>query len=465
MKALEKLQAMLDQPPADQPQTGQGGPLDRRLHDYQLRAVHHLWGHPRAGLFLEMGLGKTAIVLQALTPDRLPALVVAPKRVAEHVWHTEAAIWRPDLSVRVAKGSPSQREAALASGADVVVLGRDNLSSAPQGVYRTIVLDELSGFKNRSSKRWKTAAKLCQYAPQVWGLTGTPSPNGYMDLWAQAFLLDLGHRLEPTLTRYRSRYFTPGRQLPTGVIIEWRMLQGARERIDQNLSDICISMRSSDYLSLPAVTFNEVEISMPPKAAKAYSDMQTHLVTELGDQDHTAANAAVMAGKLSQITAGFLYPDPDQPDDQLQELHSEKLNAVTEIVEGTGSPVLVFYRFVHELDQLVKAFPESRLVTDPGAIEAWNRGEVPVLLAHPASAGHGLNLQKGGHTIVWTTLPWSLEEYSQANARLARQGQDHPVMVHHLMVPGSVDTRILGALQGKDTVQNALMDALKEELG
>lgn len=459
---LQRLQDLLDAALAAQsaPATANGRVLDERLHDYQRQAVAHLHANPRAGLFLEMGLGKTATTLQALTPDHLPVLVIAPKRVAENVWPTEVPKWREDLSVAVAAGTPAKRAAALASGADIVAIGRDNIKDVKPGQFRTVVLDELSSFKNRGSARWKTARKITEAAAYVWGLTGTPAPNGMMDLWAQAFLLDRGEALETTLTKYRSRYFDAGRRLPNGVTIDWRLKPGARERIEDRLAPTCLSMRSVDHLDLPPVTINQVMVPMDSTTGKAYARMAQDLVVQIEDSTHTADNAAVLTGKLSQITAGFLYGEEGE-DTTL--LHTNKVSAAAEIVEGTGSPVLVFYRFRWEKAALLAALPDARTVDDKGAIEAWNRGQVPVLLAHPASAGHGLNLQEGGHTIVWTSLPdWNLELWEQANARLARQGQTSPVVVHVLLSPDTVDTAMLARLQGKADLQQAVMMALRQ---
>ena len=407
-----------------------------------------------------MGLGKTATVLQALTPDHLPVLVIAPKRVAENVWPVEASKWRPDLSVAVAAGTPAKRRAALASGADIVAIGRDNIKDVTPGQFRTVVADEMSGFKNRGSARWKTARKITEAAAYVWGLTGTPAPNGMMDLWGQVFLLDRGEALETTLTKYRSRYFDAGRRLPNGVTIDWHLKPGARERIEDRLAPTCLSMRSVDHLDLPPVTINRVTVPMDSATSKAYARMAQDLVVQIEDSTHTADNAAVLTGKLSQITAGFLYGEEGE---ETTPIHTNKVSAAVEIVEGTGSPVLVFYRFRWEKEALLDALPQARTVDEPGIVQEWNRGEVPVMLASPASAGHGLNLAEGGHTIVWTSLPnWDLELWEQANARLARQGQTQPVVIHVLLSPDTVDTAMLARLQGKADLQQAVMMALRQ---
>lgn len=450
------------------------------LHAYQQQAVAHLQANPRAGLFLDMGLGKTATTLSALTPDHLPALVVAPKRVAENVWSAERDIWRPDLRVEVAMGRPDARRAALASGADVVVLGRDNLRDALSvpSPWRTVILDELSGFKTRNSVRWKTAATLIWGSqqsnrarlriPHVWGLTGTPASNGLGDLWAQMWLLDGGQRLGATLTEFRNRFMYPGRQLPSGVITEWILRQGADAKIHSLIDDICMSLDATGLLQLPPTTQNRVDVTLPPSAMAVYRRMKDDLVADLsliGGEVHTAQNAAVLTNKLSQISAGFLYSDDaDLRDGAHTDLHREKVRALEEIVDGTGSPVLVFYRYRVEKERIASAFPSAVDVDAPRAIERWNKGEIPILMAHPAGAGHGLNLQYGGHTIVWTSLPWSLEEWQQANKRLARQGQQHPVVIHLLMARKTVDGAILERLTTKASVQSALLKHLETRL-
>ena len=432
------------------------------LHDYQQQAVKHLHEHPRAGLFLDMGLGKTAIVLSALEPHHLPALVIAPKRVAEHVWPAERDKWRPDLRLAVAAGTAARRRYLLEAGADITVISRDNLADAVGGPWRTIIVDESSSMKNKTTKRWRAASKLAKAAEHVWLLTGTPSPNGLLDLWAQAALLDQGERLGKTLTGYRERYFSVETMI-NGHPVKWRPKPGAPERIQTLLSDVCLSMESR--LDLPPATHNRVEVPLAPAHRRLYDTLKKDLVAWMDNGGEVAAaNAAVATGKLSQLTAGFLYPDPDDPDDLIglpTELHTSKMDALAEVIEGTGSPVLVFYRFRHELERLKKIPGAVPIDYHPLVIPRWNAGKIPVLLAHPASAGHGLNLQHGGHTIVWTTPTWNAEEYAQANARLNRQGQTHPVVIHHLISPGTVDGLILDRLAGKLSAQDALLEALR----
>lgn len=429
-----------------------------KLHAYQELAVDHLHQHPHAGLFMEMGLGKTATVLSALEPEHLPALVIAPKRVAEMVWPEERQLWRPDLGMALAVGSPPARRKALESMCDVVVIGRDNIADVPEGRFRTIVLDELSSFKSHASNRFKIARRLTKAPGYVWGLTGTPSPNGYLDLWSELFLLDRGARLGTGVTHYRSRYFVED-QYVKGHAVSWKLRPGARERIDALISDICLSFLAEDYLDLEEPIYNRVAV--PNRVAGIYREMRDNLVADLrligADALHTAANGAVLSNRLSQITSGFLYSD--NLGGAPTRLHHEKSKAVREIVDGTGSPVLVFYRFLEELDELRRAIPEAATIDEiPDLQRSWNAGDVPVLLAHPASIGHGLNLQKGpGHTMVFVSPPWSLEEYQQSVGRLARQGQAHRVTVHHLVIPDTIDDVILDALLEKRSVQDALL--------
>lgn len=394
--------------------------------------------------------------------------MVAPVRVAESVWPVETELWRPDLSIAVASGS--NRDAALAGSTDITAISRDNLKHAlaHAGKWRTIILDELSSFKNRSSQRWKFARKLTKDAPYVWGLTGTPAPNGLLDLWAQAFLIDNGDALGATLGGYRDRYFSPGHRLPSGIITGWDLRPGAAKRIHERLEHRFLSMGTEGRVQLPPLTNNVVEVPLPAKVRSLYRRLKDDLVTDLTDlgldspEMFSAANAAVLSNRLSQVSSGFLYSDERlDGDNTYQVVHTEKIKAVREIVEGTGSPVMVAYQFQAELDQLKREFPDAQTPDTPAVIRRWNAGHIQVLLVHPRSAGHGLNLQHGGHTMVWMSLPWSLEEYQQTYKRLLRSGQKHPVVVHHLVAPRTVDKAVLQALTAKRSVQDALLDHLE----
>ena len=440
-----------------------------KLHDYQREAVEHLRSHPRAGLFLEMGLGKTAVVLSALRPEHLPALVVAPRRVACEVWPTELRKWRPELSYSLAHGSAAKRAQALATVADVHIISVDNAADAIDGpAYATIVLDELSLWKNRNTQRWGTASKITAGAPHVWGLTGTPIPKGYIDLWAQIFLIDGGERLGRYITHYRERFFvqTPkmvkrsdGSEKQFGS--EYTLRDGAAEKINTRISDIVLAQQIEGRLDLVRPTTNDVVVPLPPKARRAYERMRESKAATIGGATFSSATAAVVSNKLAQITAGVIYPDDhDMTGEEPVRLHTAKAEAIREISEGTGSPLLVFYRYKHERDLLCATLPEARSVDEPGVMAEWNRGEVPIMLMQPQSAGHGLNLQEGGHTLVWASMCWSPEVYSQANARLFRQGQRHAVVIHRLLVPDSIDGHMVEVVEGRASLEQALMDHL-----
>lgn len=444
---------------------------DYTLHEHQVRAVKHLQNNPRAGLFLPVGAGKTLSVLHTLTPDHLPALVVAPKTVAEHVWSEEPAKWRPDLTVGAAVGSPVRRETAVWSRADLTVISRDNLpwllSILKRSPYKTVVLDESQSFKAKSSARWKAARAFTRKASYVWAMTGTPAGNGLMDLWAQVYLIDDGHRLGATLGQYRQQYFDAIRIfLPTGPITKWELKKGAEDAIYKRIADVCLHIPLIG-LDLPGMNVNQIKIDMPPAAWQLYKQLKEDMIGDLdmlgGTEKMTVPSAGVLSSKLSQIAAGAIYgeTDPETGDrGELVPLHTEKLDQLASIVEQTSGGILVFYRFRFELDAILKRFPQATHIKAKGAVAAWNRGEIPILVAHPASAGHGLNLQFGGNTIVWTSLSWSAEEWIQGNGRLDRQGQKNIVMVHILGVPGTVDDNVFQVVQGKVTVQQALLDAV-----
>ena len=439
------------------------------LHEYQKVAVSHIHAHPRTGVFLDMGLGKTAVVLSSLRPEDLPAIVVAPKKVASDVWPVERDLWRPDLSIDVLNGEPKHREEVLKKvhTTDVFVVQKEYLAEIEPYAksFHTLVVDELPQYKTPSAKRSKMLLKISRQVPRVIGLTGTPTPNGLLDLWHQLKVIDLGARLGTTLGGYRDRYFRPGRQLASGVVTEWLLRPGAEGRIHQLIDDICLSMGTEGRLSLPPITFNTVHVPLPPGAKKVYKELLEVMVANLdfiGGEVHTAANAAVLSSKLSQVTSGFLFvDDADIRDGKWDHIHDEKITALEEIVEGTGSPILVFYRYRPDRERILKAFPEARTIDSPGVVKDWNEGKVPMLVAHPQSAGHGLNLQHGGSTIVWFSPTWSLEEWEQGIKRLHRQNQKDPVIVHTLVCRGTVDVAIQERIRSKKTVQQALMDYLE----
>lgn len=439
-------------------------------HDYQTRAKDFILEHPKAGMLLEMGLGKTVITLTAIDVlinelfevDRV--LVIAPKRVAEDTWTREHAKWDHLRHLRVSNvlGSPEQRRRALAVDADIYVIGRDNVvwlvEQCRQGwPFDMVVIDELSSFKNPQAKRFRALKKVIPKASRVVGLTGTPSANGLMDLWAEIYLLDRGERLGHTLGAYREKYFRPGARNGY-VVFKWEPLRGSREKIEAAISDICISMSADDYLTLPKRIDNLIPVKLSPQEMKQYKTMEAEQLLHIDDEDVVALNAAAVMTKLLQIANGSVYSH----EGNVVRLHDAKLEALLEIIDTTDSPVLIFYSYKHDLAAIKAAIPGARTLDGPEDIAEWNAGRVQVLLAHPASVGYGLNLQEGGHVIVWYGLTWSLELYQQANARLYRQGQDKPVIIHHLIAEGTVDEQVMRALQEKDMSQAALMAALKE---
>lgn len=421
-----------------------------------------------------MGLGKTAVCLRALTPEHLPALVTAPPRVAKNVWPKEASIWRPDLSVGLAEGHRGKRYDVLTAPHDIHVISREVLQQTLEhgGPWKTLIIDELSGFKSRGSVRWKSARKIIKQhgIEHVWGLTGTPASNGLLDLWAQVALLDGGERLGKTLTGFRNRYFYPANQIAGGIITSWEPRPGADAAIHRKIDDICISMSTEGRVELPDLIHNIVEVPLPPKVRAIYKRFKADLVADLemiGGEVHTAMTAATLSNKLRQVTAGFMYvDDADLRNGQYDSIHSEKVSALQEIIDGTGSPILVFYQYRAEKEAILKALKgQAHTIDEPDIVDRWNAGEVPVLVAHPASAGHGLNLQQGGHTIVWTSLTWSLEEWEQANKRLHRSGQKNTVVVvHSLISPRTIDGAIRDRLILKKTVQDALLEHLESPL-
>ena len=439
-------------------------------HDYQTRAKDFILEHPKAGMLLEMGLGKTVITLTAIDVlinelfevDRV--LVIAPKRVAEDTWTREHVKWDHLRHLRVSKvlGSPEQRRRALAVDADIYVIGRDNVvwlveQCRQDWPFGMVVIDELSSFKNPQAKRFRALKKVIPKASRVVGLTGTPSANGLMDLWAEIYLLDRGERLGHTLGAYREKYFRPGARNGY-VVFKWEPLRGSREKIEAAISDICISMSADDYLTLPKRIDNLIPVKLSPQEMKQYKTMEAEQLLHIDDEDVVALNAAAVMTKLLQIANGSVYSH----EGNVVRLHDAKLEALLEIIDTTDSPVLIFYSYKHDLAAIKAAIPGARTLDGPEDIAEWNAGRVQVLLAHPASVGYGLNLQEGGHVIVWYGLTWSLELYQQANARLYRQGQDKPVIIHHLIAEGTVDEQVMRALQEKDMSQAALMAALKE---
>lgn len=391
-------------------------------------------------------------------------LVIAPLRVAEDTWSRESEKWDHLRHLRISKvlGTAAQRKAALEADADIYVINRENVVWLTENLrhwdFDMVVIDELSSFKNPQSKRFRALRKVIMRSSRVVGLTGTPSPNSLMDLWAEIYLLDRGERLGKTLGAYREEFFRPGARNGY-VVYNWSLRPGCREKIEKRISDICVSMSAADYLTLPKRIDNVIPVRLTESEMELYRTMEQEQLLHLGDSDDIVAlNAAAVMTKLLQIANGRAYNVDGQPVD----IHRKKLEALQEIIDDTDSPVLVFYSFQHDLEAIRAVLPDARKLEGSKDIKEWNDGHIRVLLAHPASVGYGLNLQEGGHTIIWYGLTWSLELYQQANARLYRQGQTKPVIIHHLVAEGTVDEQVMTALQHKDLSQAALLAALKE---
>ncbi|MEO1042352.1 MAG: DEAD/DEAH box helicase [Pseudomonadota bacterium] len=432
----------------------------------------------KGALWVDMGLGKTVSTLTALADiydgfDLHRVLIVAPKRVAQSTWPAEIGKWAhvSHLSHRVISGTPAQRNAIIEHDTSTIhLIGVDllpwlikeicgeKISRLGRWPYDTIVLDESSGFKNRSAKRFKALRRVLPRVENLVELTGTPAPNGLLDIWAQLFLLDGGERLGKSFTHYRDRYFTSDYMGYT-----WEIKPGAEEQIYAAIADIVLVLKAEDYLRMPDRFDNYVEVALPPGTRKQYRDFEREFLLKLEDETIAAFSAAALTGKLLQFANGAIYTD-DQG--SWTEIHTAKIEALHDIVAGAnGAPVLIAYSFKSDLARLKDAFPNGvDLSADPGVIEKWNRGEIPQLFAHPQSAGHGLNLQAGSHIAVWFGLPWSLELYQQFNARLHRQGQTKPVIIHHIVTQDTVDQTVVAALARKDTTQSALLHALKDDI-
>ena len=394
-------------------------------------------------------------------------LVVAPLRVGKTTWPEEIGKWDhlAGLTYAVAIGSVAERLSAVKAKADITIINRENVEwlidkSGVAFDYDMLVIDELSSFKSFKAKRFKALLKVRPQITRVVGLTGTPSSNGLMDLWAEFRLLDIGERLGRYITRYRLAYFTPDKR-NAQVVFSYKPLPGAEERIYDKIDDITISMRASDYLKLPSLVMNTVVVEMGDKEKEIYDNLCDDMVVSLGESEIDAVNAASLSNKLLQMANGAVYGE----EQSVHHIHDEKLNALEDLIESAnGKPVLVAYWFKHDLVRIKAKFPFVREIKTDADIRAWNRGEIEVGVIHPASAGHGLNLQTGGSTLIWFGLTWSLELYQQTNARLYRQGQKNTVVIHHIVTKGTIDERVLKALEKKEKTQNSLIDAVKAEL-
>ena len=440
-------------------------------YDYQTFATNFVLEHPACGLILDMGLGKSVITLTALWSLLLDSfdvgkvLVVAPKRVAENTWPTELKKWEhlDGLTWSLVLGSEKDRRAALQRRAKIYIINRENVTWLVDNYrwdFDTLVIDELSSFKSSKAQRFRALKRVRPRISRVIGLTGTPQPNGLLDLWPQMYLLDMGQRLGRFVGGYRERFFLPDKR-NREVIYSYKPKEGAEEKIYELISDICISMKATDYLKMPELVSTQVEVKMSAKERKLYEDFERDMVLHLKDGDLDAVNAASLSGKLVQMANGAVYGD----NRQVHLIHDRKLDALEDIIEAAnGKPLMVAYWFKHDLERIRQRF-NVRTIDRSEDIADWNAGKIPVALIHPASAGHGLNLQDGGSTIVWFGLTWSLELYQQLNARLWRQGQKHTVVVQHLVTAGTHDEDIVRALEQKDMSQTALIAAVKARIG
>lgn len=453
-------------------------------HVYQQHAIEHLEQFPKSGLLLTMGLGKSVIILTHICNLKAKGskdkwLIIGPKKVAESTWSGEVEKWDHTKNLRISKilGSAKQRKEALAADADIYVINRENvawlvaqLGSAFAKRFPHVVCDESSSFKNPTSSRFKALRMVCASLKSCIILTGTPIPNGLLDLWPQVYLLDQGERLGKSMAQYRDEYFKPGKK--NGFIVYEYNLKGQKEdgfmgagiyekEIYEKIGDICISMKTEDWLDLPPRIDRVVKVALSDEERKKYIQFERDQVLKLTEeQDITALNAAGLCNKLLQYANGAVYDE----NREWHEVQTSKLDQLAEIyAAANGKPVLVFYQFKHDIAR-IKAKLGATELKDATTLKRWNDREIPLLCAHAKSAGHGLNMQAGGNIIVWFGMPWSLEEYEQANARLDRQGQTESVIVHHLVTEGSMDEDVMDALARKKITQDGMMDAVKARI-
>ena len=442
-------------------------------HDYQNYAINYIKSHPVSAVLLDMGLGKTSIALTAIN-DLLydyfevhKVLVVAPLRVARNTWPAEIEKWDhlKELKYTVAIGTEMERKKALMKQAQVYIINRENIEwlVSKSGIpfdFDMVVIDELSSFKSYQAKRFKSLMKVRPKVKRIVGLTGTPSANGLMDLWAEFRLLDLGQRLGRFIGKYRDDYFVPDKRNQQ-MVFSYKPKPGAEEAIYRQIADITISMKNTDYLKMPELVMNEISVRLSEDEWRHYQAMKENMVLSFDGEDIDAVNAAALSGKLLQMANGAIYDESGL----VVQIHNRKLDALEDIIEAAnGKPVLIAYWFKHDLKRILERFPSEQLDSEE-SIRRWNEGKIPVALIHPASAGHGLNLQAGGCAIVWFSLTWSLELYQQTNARLWRQGQKETVVVHHIIAKNTIDENVMVALAKKDTGQAALLRAVKAKLG
>ena len=443
-----------------------------RAHDYQDYATRFVLEHPYCGLILDMGLGKSVITLTALWELMLDSfdlgcvLVIAPKRVAEDTWPKEIQKWDhlKGLTYSLVMGTEKQRREALQKRAFLYIINRENVAwlvANTRWRFDGLVIDELSSFKSSKAQRFRALKKVRPLCKRVIGLTGTPAPNTLIDLWPQIYLLDMGKRLGRFVTHYRERYFVPDKR-NQHMVYSYKLREGAEREIYERIGDICISMKATDHLKMPELVSSRVEVHMSESEGKQYDTLRRDLVLKLGSGEIDAVNAAVLSGKLLQMASGAVYDS----EGRALRIHDRKLDALEDLIEAAnGKPLLVAYWYRHDLDRIRERF-DARVIDTEQDITDWNAGRIPVALIHPASAGHGLNLQAGGNNIVWFSLTWSLELYQQLNARLWRQGQQSStVIVQHIITAGTHDEDVMLALERKSTGQSALIEAVKARMG
>lgn len=442
-------------------------------HNYQEVAKNWIINNPKCGLFLDMGLGKTVTSLTAIELlindyfDIGKTLVIAPKRVAEDTWPSESKKWDhlEGLKVVGVLGNPKQRESVLQEEADIYIVTRDNVSwlvdyfKGKEFPFDTLIIDELSSFKNHSSQRFKKLKTVTPFFKRVIGLTGTPAPNTYMDLWSQIYLLDRGERLGKNITAFRRDFFNA---YSRGMYTEYQLKPGAKEKIDSLISDICISMKAKDYLpDLKDPILIDVKAKLSKKEMEVYKTMSKDALLSYEDETIAALSAAAVTNKLLQLSNGAIYND----NGDFIEIHDKKLDVLEDLIEeAQNENILVFYNFKSDLARINKRFTDTKKLNGEKEIREWNEGKIKILVAHPASAGHGLNLQDGGSIIVWFGLPWSLELYLQANARLQRQGQKQTVRIYRIISENTIDEKVVQVLNGKDIRQEELLQSLKAEI-
>lgn len=442
-------------------------------HSYQEYAIRYIETHPISALLIDMGLGKTTITLTAIRNllfdsfEVCKVLVIAPLRVAKNTWTDEIKKWEhlSTLTYSLIIGNENERLSALNEQTDIYIINRENVDwlvnkSGYKFDFDMVVIDELSSFKNHQSKRFKSLMKVRPLVKRIVGLTGTPSSNGLMDLFAEFKILDMGKRLGYFIGQYRNTYFKPDK-MNGPIVYSYKPLPNAENAIYEKISDITVSMKANEYLKMPELLTSNYVVELSNSEKNQYDEMKKSLVLEITDGEITASNAASLSNKLCQLSNGAIYDD----EQNIVEIHDRKLEALEDIIESmNGKPLLIAYWYRHDLERIKSRFSVRKIKTSED-ISDWNDGKIPVALIHPASAGHGLNLQNGGSTLVWFGLTWSLELYQQTNARLYRQGQKNTVVIQHIITKGTIDEQILKALQRKDKTQSDLIDAVKADLG